>query len=116
MSRFEPWRLQELRLLFNDLIATLRSGRNPEWANVFVHFSQELERLSPAPTSNPNELRRFIRSLRLCLTGSSGLSRLILEGENLKEREWNNRQFRQLRARLGQALDEAEKRLVEFVN
>lgn len=116
MSRFESWRFQEFSLLFNELIVTLRSGRNPEWANVFVHFGQELERLSRAPTGEPNELRRFLRSLRLCLAGSSGLSRLILEGTNLQEKELNNRRFRQLRARLGQALDEAEKKLFEFVN
>lgn len=116
MSRFEPWRLQELRLLLNDLIATLRSGRNPEWANVFVHFVQELERLSPAATGDRSELRRFIRSVRLCSSGNRGLSRLVLDGGNPQERELNNRRFRQLRTRLNQALDEIEERLVEFVS
>ncbi len=115
MARLEPWRLQELALLLSDLIVTLRSGKNPEWANVFVHFSQEVARLGEA-AGDRNALRRLAGSIRLCLAGSGGLSRLVLDGASFQEKQLNNRRLVQLRARLAQALTEIEERLIEFVN
>jgi hypothetical protein len=75
MLRFEPWRLRELALLIDDLIITLRSGKNPEWANVFGHFGRELEFLGPTKARNRDELTRLIRNIRCCLAEDSGLAR-----------------------------------------
>jgi len=116
MSRLEPWRLQELAHLLDELIITLRSGKNPEWANVFGHFLHELELLGPTKTGDRSELTRLIRNIRVCLAGESGLSRLVLEREDAEESGTLNLRFTHLKARLRKALDEIEERSVEFVN
>jgi hypothetical protein len=116
MSRFEPWRLQELALLLDDLVVTLRAGKNPEWANVFGHFGHELERLGPTKTGNRGELSRLIRNIQPCLLGRSGISRLILQGVDAEESGALNQRFTHLKARLAKSLDEIQEKLVEFVN
>jgi hypothetical protein len=116
MSRCEPWRLQELTLLIDDLIMTLRSGKNPEWANVFGHFGHELRRLGPTQTGDGSELSRLIRSIKPCLARESSFSRLNLEGKDPEEGRVLNQTFVHLRARLRKALDDIQERLIEFVN
>jgi len=116
MSRLEPWRLQELALLIDDLVIILRSGKNPEWANVFGHFGHELGLLSPTKAGDRSALTRLIRSIRPCLTKESGLSRLELEGKDAEESTVLNQRFIHLKARLRKALDDIQERLIEFVN
>lgn len=116
MSSFEPWRLQELALLLEDLVAALRAGKSPEWAGVFGHFGHELERLGPAQTENRGEFSRLIRNIQLCLSGRNGISRLVLEGINGEESGNLNRRFLHLKARLLKSLDEIQKKLVEYVH
>ncbi len=116
MARLDPWRLREVALLLDDLIITLRSGKNPEWANVFGHFGQELSQLGPGTTGNRSELARLIRNIRLCLAGDSGLSQLVLVGGDAKESGALNRRFILLKARIRKALDDIERGLIQFVN
>jgi hypothetical protein len=116
MSRFDPWRLRELAILIDDLIVTLRSGKNPEWASVFAHFGREVELLGPAKTADRDELTRLIRNIRSCLTEKSGLARLVLEGKTADESSELNRRFIHLKARLKNSLDTLQEKLIEFVN
>jgi hypothetical protein len=116
MSRFEPWRLQELALLIDDLVIILRSGKNPEWASVFAHFDQELKLLGQAKTGYRNALSRLIRSILPCLAKESSLSRLELAGKDAEESRVLNQRFIHLQARLRKALDDIQERLIEFVN
>ncbi len=116
MSRLEPWRLQELAFLLDDLGITLRTGKNPEWASVFGHFGHELEFVGSTKTGDWSEISRLIRNIQSCLSGESGISRLILEGEDAEERGALNQRFTHLKARLRKALEDIQERLVEFVN
>ena len=116
MARLDPWRLREVAILLDNLVITLRSGSNPEWANVFGHFGQELKQVGPRMTGDRSELVRLIHNIRLCLITESGLSRLILASGDSEESGPLNRQFTVLKARLKKALDEIEKRLIGYVN
>lgn len=116
MARLDPWRIREVALLLEDLIATLRSGKNPEWASVFGHFGQELRQVGPKASWDRTEFARLIRNIRLCLAGESGLSRLVLVGGDSKESGALNRRFILLKARIRKALDDIERGLIQFVN
>jgi hypothetical protein len=116
MSRFELWRLREVALLIDDLVIILRSGKNPEWANVFGHFGHEWELLGLPKAEDRGELSRLSRNIRCCLAEESGLARLVLEGKNDEESGELNRRFIQLKTRLKNALDTIQERLVERVN
>lgn len=115
-SKLEPWRLRELALLMDDLVLTLRSGKNPEWANVFGHFGQELESLGRGEAFDREGLSRLLRNIRCCLAEEGGLARLGLEGENDEESRELTRSFRRLKIRLKNALDTMQQRLAVFVN
>lgn len=115
-SKLEPWRLRELALLMDDLVLTLRSGKNPEWANVFRHFGQELESLGRGEAFDKDGLFRLLRNIRCCLAEEGGLARLGLEGENDEESNELTRSFRRLKLRLRNALDTMQQRLAEYVN
>jgi hypothetical protein len=116
MARFEPWRLQELAILLDELIITLRTGKNPEWASVFGHFGHELEFIASIKTGERDELSRLILNIQSCLSEGSGISRLILEGENAEESGALNQRFAHLKTRLRKALDDIQEKLVEVVN
>lgn len=116
MLRFEPWRLRELSILIDDLIITLRSGKNPEWASVFVHFGRELEILGRTSARDRDELTRLVRNIHCCLVEGSGLARLVLQGANDEENAELNRRFIYLKMRLRNALETIQGRLVEFVS
>jgi hypothetical protein len=116
MPRLEPWRLQELALLVDELVTILRSGKNPEWANVFVHFADELKLLGPREKGDGSELSRLIPNIRSCLSRESGLSRLVLEGKDARDSGSLNLHFGHLKARLKKALDDLQERLVEYVS
>jgi hypothetical protein len=116
MSKVEPWRLKELTLLLDELVLTLQSGKNPEWAGVFAHFGHELTLLGSTGSGDQSELKRLIGSLQLCLAAGSGFSRLVLAGSEPAEGDGLNLRFSQLKAVLFKAVEDIGERLVEFVN
>lgn len=116
MPKVEPWRLNEMAMILDDLVLTLQAGKNPEWAAVFGHFVHELNLIRSAGELKADELRRFIRSLKLCFTGSSTFSDLIIKAEEPGEQADLNLRFARLRAQVMKALGDIEERLVEFVN
>jgi hypothetical protein len=116
MPKLEPWRLKELALLLDELVLTLNSGKNPEWAGVFAHFGHELTLLDSTRSDDPSELKRLIGSLQLCLAAGSGFSRLVLAGSESAKGGGLNLRFSQLRAVLAKAVEDIGERLVEFVN
>jgi len=116
MSKVEPWRLKELALLLDELVLTLNSAQNPEWAGVFVHFGHELTLLGSTGPGDQSELKRLIGCIQLCLAAGSGFSRLILEGSESEESAALNLRFSRLRAVLAKAVEDIGERLVEFVN
>jgi len=116
MSKVEPWRRKELALLLDELVLTLKSGKNPEWAGVFVHFGHELALLGSARAADERDLQRLIGSIELCLDAGSGFSRLVLESPDPQEVNPLNLRFSRLRAALAKALEEMRGRPVEFVN
>jgi hypothetical protein len=115
-SKLEPWRLRELALLTDDLVLILRSGKNPEWANVFRHFGQELESLGHGNSFDGDGLSRLLRNIRCCLGEEGGLARLELVGGSDEESSELTRSFRRLKIRLKNALDTMQQRLAEYVN
>jgi len=116
MSKVEPWRLKELALLLDELVLTLKSGQNPEWAGVFAHFGHELTLLGSTGSGDQSELKRLIGCIQLCLARGRGFSGLVLEGSESEESAALNLRFGQLRAVLAKAVDDIGERLVEFVN
>lgn len=115
-SKLEPWRLRELALLTDDLALILRSGKNPEWANVFRHFGQELESLGRGNSFDSDGLSRLLRNIRCCLAEEGGLARLDLARGGDEESKELTRSFRRLMMRLRNALDTMQERLAEYVN
>ena len=116
MSKVEPCRLKELALLLDELVLTLKSAQNPEWAGVFAHFGHELTLLGSTGSGDQSELKRLVGGIRLCLAPDSGFSRLILGGSDSAEGAPLNLRFSRLRAVLAKAVEDIGERLVEFVN
>ena len=116
MYKVELWRRQELALLLDELVLTLRSGKNPEWAGVFAHFGHELALLASARAVDERQLQRLIGCIELCLDPGSGFSRFILESSDSQEVTPLNLRLSRLRAVLAKALEGMRGRLVEFVN
>jgi len=116
MYKVELWRRQELALLLDELVLTLRSGKNPEWAGVFAHFGHELALLGSARAVDERQLQRLVGCIELCLEPGSGFSRLILESSDSQEVTPLNLRFSRLRAVLAKALEGMRGRPVEFVN
>src|SRR4030043_356711 len=77
MYKVERWRRQELALLLDELVLTLRSGKNPEWAGVFAHFGHELALLGSARAVDERQLQRLVGCIELCLEPGHGFSRLL---------------------------------------
>jgi len=103
-------------MLLDDLAAALKAGGHSEWAGVFGHFGYELALVRGGRTVDPVELRRLVRNIRLGFDGSSGFPGLFLEGKDPGESAALNLSLTQLRARTARALDEINRRLIEFVN
>jgi len=116
MHRIEIWRLEELGMLLGDLTAVLKAGRFPEWAGVFDHFSHELALIREAGIGNPSELRRLVRNIQLCFEGSSGFLHLVLIGKDEDEGAALNLRLTLLKARMTEALEVIDLRLVDRVN
>lgn len=116
MLKVELWRLEELAGILDDLTFTLRVRNQPEWAGVFSHFLDELNRITSAETAAPDELRRLARNIQSCCVSSRTFNTLQFEEKDAPERAALNRRFSRDRACLLQALGEIEKRLVEYVN
>ena len=116
MSKVEPWRLKELALLLDELVRTLNSGQNPEWAGVFAHFGDELALLGSAGSGDQKELQRLIGCIQLCIASGGGFSRLVLEGPDSGKGATLNLRFSRLRVVLAKAVEEIGERLVEYVN
>lgn len=112
----EKWRVEEISLLLDVLAALLRTGKNPEWANVFSHFDKEAHLIISAEAFDAEPIKRLIRNIKNCFAAGSTFATLVLDDENLMAKNTLNLEFAQARARLWNALLEMEKRMVEFVN
>lgn len=116
MQKIEKWRVEELSLLLDHLAALLRTGKNPEWANVFSHFDKETRLILSAEVFDAEPIKRLVRNIKNCLGASSTFATLVLEDEEPLIKNALNSEFAQTRARLWNALQDMEKKMVEFVN
>jgi len=116
MQKIEKWRVEELALLFDLLAALLRAGKNPEWANVFSHFDEEAKLILSAGAFDAGPVKMLVRNIKNCFGADSNFVTLVLEDEEPLIKNALNLDFVQARARLWNALQEMEKRMVEFVN
>lgn len=116
MAQIEKWRIEELALLLDLLAALLRMGKNPEWANVFSHFDEETRQLMSPSVFDIPPFQRLVRNIAACFGAGGTFATLVLEDEEPLIKNALNLEFAQARARLWDALQEMEKKLVEFVN
>lgn len=115
MPQVEKWRLEELALLFEMLASILRQGRNPEWAGVFGHFGQEARLLLAAEKAEPEELKRLVRNVQNCFHPGRTLPFLALEHADAAAKVALIQEFAEAKSRLELALDDLERRLVDYL-
>jgi hypothetical protein len=116
VQKIEKWRVEELSLLLDLLAALLRLGKNPEWANVFFHFNEETELILSAGAFDIGPVKMLVRNIKNCFGADGNFVTLQLEDAEPLIKNALNLEFAQARARLWNALQEMEKRTVEFVN
>lgn len=112
----EKWRVEEISLLLDVLAALLRTGKNPEWANVFSHFDKEAQLIISAEAFDVEPLKRLIRNIKNCFAAGSTFAALVLDADDPLTKNTLNLEFGQARASLWNALQDLEKRMVVFVN
>lgn len=76
-QKIEKWRIKELALVLNELAELLKTGNNPEWANVFYHFQQEAEIIYSKPHFDMDLTKKLVRNIKNCFSGFSSFKNNI---------------------------------------
>ena len=116
MLKIEKWRIEELILVLNDLVETLRLGDNKEWANVFEHFLSESEKLNLKNSPQPDEFKRLVHNILCCFLEGDSFRRMSLFPEETREAQSMNKNFNRQKARLYHLLTDLQGRFVEYVH
>jgi len=116
MSVIEKWRIEELALVLKELLGSLHSGENREWANVFEHFLHEAELLLLSDPLQTTACRQLVQNILCCFLEGDSFRRLKLLPGDSENHERQNRSFRRLQARLYHLLTELQSRFVEYVH
>jgi len=116
MQKIEKWRVEELSLVLDQLAEFLIKGNNREWANVFLHFDSESRKIIQAEKFDIDELKKLVRNIKNCLSGSCSLIEVELQHENPVEKAMINRKFSEGKALLFSILEDLENRMVEFLS
>ncbi|MFA9453098.1 MAG: hypothetical protein ACERK6_04210 [Candidatus Aminicenantaceae bacterium] len=116
MLKIEKWRIEELALVLSDIVASLHQGENREWANVFVHFLSEAERIHLKDRVYIDEFKRLVHNILCCYLEGDSFRRMILFPGNSEESLTRNKQFHHLQARLYHLLTDLQTRFVVFVH
>ncbi len=116
MQKVEKWRVEELALLLSEIAVLLKDGDNSEWANVFLHFHLESKNIILKEEFDLDSLKKLVRNIRNCFSGSSYFTNTLLRHENSEQRTRINQGFSLLTARLINVLKDLEKRSVEHTH
>ncbi len=116
MLKIEKWRAQELKLVLNHLVDTLKQGDSREWANVFAHYSAELNQISAYNSFDLSSFKRLVRNINNCIVGGNSFRNLEFNAEEKNENTQLNQDLYWNRARLYHILRELEERLTEYIH
>lgn len=114
MQKVEKWRIQELMLVLQQLIQTLKKGNCHEWANVFAHYHSESQGIYLKGHFNLSELKKLIRNIYNCFMEGKSFTNLAFQRENQAEADLLNNELYECRLRLYRILNEMEERMVEY--
>jgi molecular chaperone GrpE (heat shock protein) len=116
MQKIEKWRVEELALVLNELVALLRAGDNNEWANVFLHFLEEAEKIVSRKEFDSEATEKLARNILNCFDRNSSFINITLRNENPREEQKLNQALLLTRARLLNVLNDIQERIIEQIH
>ena len=116
MQKIEKWRIQELMLVLQQLILTLKRGNSPEWANVFAHYHSESQGIFMKGHFDLHEIKKLVRNIYNCFMEGKSFTNLAFQLENQEEAYTLNNELYEYRVRLYRILNEMEERLTEYIH
>jgi hypothetical protein len=116
MTKIEKWRLQELIMVLQDLVESLKRGEQREWHHVFEHFVMEAEQILQKNTVRTEDFKRLVHNILCCfLEGDSFRNMRLFSGESMEEKGMEKR-FQNQKARLYHLLTDLQMRFVEYIH
>lgn len=116
MQKIEKWRIQELAIVLNHLTEILKLGNHKEWANVFMHYHYESQKILLKQEFDMNDLKKLLQNIGNCFIGSSSFRNLTLWQNNQDRSDRLNKEFSRARSRLLVILAQMENQSIEYVN
>jgi len=116
MQKIEKWRVEELALVLNELAVLLRAGDNSEWANVFLHFLEEAQKIIDRKEFDSEAIEKLARNILNCFERNSSFLNIALRNENPKEEQKLNQALLITRARLLNVLNDIQERIIEHIH
>ena len=116
MQKIEKWRVEELALVLKELAELLKAGDHREWANVFLHFIEETEKIVSQKEFNSEAIEKLARNILNCFDRNSSFVNIALRNENPREEQKLNQALLLTRARLLNVLNDIQERIIEHIH
>lgn len=116
MQKIEKWRVEELALVLNELAELLKAGEHSEWANVFLHFLEETEKIISQQEFDSKAIEKLARNILNCFDRNSSFVNITLKNENPREEQKLNQTLLLTRARLLNLLNDIQERIIEHIH
>jgi len=110
----ELWRIRQLALVLEQIARLLKSGANAEWAGVFSHYLNEIERQFLQNPINIHALKQLVVNIKNCYMDVDSFVDLELVHSEDSVADSLNREFNKERALLYKIILDMESRMKEY--